>query len=112
MSVTAKALINAQQVTASDATYYTVPAATTTIIDKFTATNVTAGAVTLNVNLVASGGSAGVTNLVIDVLSIAANSVTDLTQLQNQILSTGDFISCKASAGSSIVIRGSGREIT
>ena len=42
------------------------------IIDKFSGTNRTAGAATLQVNIVPSGGSAGNTNIILFARSIAA----------------------------------------
>ena len=112
MSVTAKPLINSKQAANAATTEYTTPTSTRTIIDKFTATNTTAGAITLTVYLVPSLGTAGATNTIISALSIAAGVTTDITQLQNQILAAGDFISVLASAATSITIRASGREVT
>lgn len=111
MSVTVKTLFNAQYAAASAATVYTVPSGNRTIIDKLTATNITGGAITITIYLVPSGGSAGATNTIISAESIAAGATKDFTALQNQILSVGDFISAFASSSSSIVIRGSGREV-
>lgn len=112
MAVTAKNLINSKYAADSATTEYTAPASTRTIIDKFTATNITGGAVTLTVYLVPSGGSAGDSNKVISALSIAAGATDDIEELKNQILATGDFISVLAGAATSIVIRASGREVT
>ena len=94
----------------SQTTMYAVPAGTTTIIDKFTATNNDSGAHTLSVNLVPSGSSAGATNLIIDAISVGASTCLDITELQNQILAAGDIISVVASSSSNIVIRASGRQ--
>lgn len=112
MSVTAKPLINSKFASNSNTTEYTTPSLTRTIIDKFTATNITAGAVTLSIYIVPSAGSAGTSNQIIKDVSIAAGATTDFSSLQNQILATGDFISVAASAVSSITIRASGREVT
>lgn len=111
MSVTAKALVQAKFAAASASSEYTVPVSTRTIIDKFTATNVDASSRTLTVYLVASGGTAGTSNQIVS-KSIAAGATADVTELQNQILATGDVISVLASAASTIVIRVSGREVT
>jgi hypothetical protein len=112
MSVVAKALFDAKYAQSTDNTEYTTAASTHTIIDKFTATNTDASAQTIQVNLIASGGSVGSSNIVIKALSIAAGVTTDITQLQNHILNPGDVISCVASAASKVVIRASGREVT
>ena len=84
----------------------------TTIIDKFTATNYSAGAVTLSVNLVTSAGSAGDLNLVVKTKSLAAGETYTFPEIVGQVLAPSGFISTIASAATSISIRASGREIT
>lgn len=111
MIITPKCIINSQAVTTSDATKYTAPINTTTIIDKFTATNTGGSSQTLNVNIFTSGASVGIANLIIDGLSIAAGATVDITALQNQILNSGDKLSAKGSS-TDIVIRGSAREVS
>ena len=71
MTVTVKVLIPAKIAESSQTTQYTATNVTT-IIDKFTATNYSAGAVTLSVNLVTSGDTAGNQNLVVKTKSLAA----------------------------------------
>lgn len=110
-TVTAKPLILSQYAEASATTEYTTPSSTKTIIDKFTATNVTGGSVSVSVYLVPNGQSVGDEYKIIDAKSVAANGTEDLTALKGHILDTGGFISVVASAGSSIVIRCSGREV-
>ena len=112
MTVTPVCIIQSVVVTGSDVSVYTSPASTATIVDKFTATNTDSSNHTLNVNIIPSGGSVGAGNLVISVITVNANSTLDITQLQNQILNTGDAISVKASAASDIIVRGSGRQVT
>lgn len=112
MTVTAKCLVESAFAASSAATVYTVPGSTKAIIDKFTATNTDGSTRTVTIYLVPSGGSAGTSNQIIQARSISAGATSDITELQNQILNTGDFISVLASAGSLVVIRASGREIT
>lgn len=112
MSVTAKTLIESKYAANSATTEYTCPADTHTIIDKFTACNDDSGAVTLTVYLVPSGGTAGASNQMVKAYSLAAGANKDFTELQNQILNAGDFISIVASAASKVAVRGSGREVT
>lgn len=81
-------------------------------ITKFTASNVTAGTVTLAVSIVASGGTVSTDELVLPARSIAAGEVYNCPELIGHVLMTGDFISLVASAASSIVIRAGGREVT
>lgn len=111
MTVTAKALIESAYAANSQTTQYTAPTGCRTIIDKLTASNNTAGAVTFAVNLVPSGGAAGASNLIYSA-SIAANTVAEITASEGHVLEAGDFISTLAGAASSIVIRASGREVT
>lgn len=112
MTVTAKTLINAKYAANTDTTEYTVPASTKTIIDKFTATNTHSGAVKISINIVPSGGTVGASNLIIQEQSLAAGATYDFTQMQNQVLSAGDFVSVDSETASVMVIRMSGREVT
>lgn len=82
-----------------------------TIIDKFTATNISAGTLTISVNIVPNGGSASNTNLIVDTKSILENETYTFPELVGHILTTGDFISTNASA-TGLTIRASGRVIT
>lgn len=110
MSVTTKVLIDTKQAENSQTSQYTATNVKA-IIDKFTAINTTAGAVTLSVNIIPSGGSAGDSNLVVKTKSIGAGQTYTFPELVGQYLESGMFISTIASAASSIAIRCSGREI-
>lgn len=113
MTVTARNLVPAKFAEAVQTTQYTVPSnATATIIDKFTATNISGGAVTLSVNLVAVTETPGDTNLITKTKSLNASEVYTFPELVGQILPTATYISTLASAASSINFRVSGREIT
>lgn len=86
-----------------------------TIIDKFTATNVTGTAATLVVKIVPSGGTAGAVNAITPVaapMSIAANSTYLGPEVVGQILNPGDFISVIGGTASALVLRISGRQLT
>lgn len=111
MAVTVKKLISAQQLTAANATYYTATNCKT-IIDKCTVTNTTAGAITLTLDIVDSGGTAGVTERMISAKSIAAGETYTCPEMVGHILNDGDTIQGLASAATSLTIRASGREIT
>ena len=111
MAVTIKTLIPAKQAENVQTTQYTVINARA-IIDKFTATNTSAGNVTISVNLVAGGGTAGASNLIVDTRSIAPDETYTFPELVGQVLEAGSFISTIASAAASLTIRASGREIT
>lgn len=111
MSVLVKTLIASKQAENLQTTQYTAVNCKT-IIDKFTATNTSAGNVTISVNLVTSGGSAGVTNLIVDSRAIAPGETYTFPELVGQVLEPEGFISTIASAATSLTIRASGREIT
>ena len=111
MTVSIKVLIPAKQAESSQTTQYTVTNAKA-IIDKFTATNTTAGNVTISVNLVTTGGTAGASNLIVDARAIAPDETYTFPELVGQALESGGFISTIASAATSLTIRASGREIT
>lgn len=111
MSVTVKTLIPSKQAEDTQTTQYTATNCKT-ILDKFTATNTSAGNLTLSVNLVSSGGSAGVDNLIVDSRTIAPEETYTFPELVGQVLEPGGFISTIASAAAALTIRASGREIT
>lgn len=111
MAVIAKNIIPAKQAENAQTTQYTAVNCRT-IIDKFTVTNTSASNVTISVNLVASGGSAGADNLIIDARSVAPDETYVCPELVGQVLEPSSFISTIASAATSLTIRASGREIT
>ena len=84
----------------------------TTIIDKFTATNYSATAATLSINLVTLGGSAGNLNLVTKTKSLQPAEVYTFPEIVGQVLNSGDFISTVAGTASAINIRASGRVVS
>jgi len=111
MGVLVKVLIPSKQAEASQTTQYTAVNCKT-VVDKFTATNTSASNVTLSVNLVTSGGTAGVSNLIIDARAIAPGETYTCPELVGQSLEPDGFISTIASAATSLTIRASGRVIT
>lgn len=88
-------------------TVYTTPALTRAIVKCIEVCNTTSGALTLNIYLVESGGTAGASNQLISALSIAANSTFQWTG--TQVLNTGDLIQANGS-GSGLTINASGAE--
>lgn len=111
MTVTVKALIPSKQAENAQTTQYTATLCKA-VIDKFTATNTSAGNVTISVNLVTAGGTAGVSSLVSDDRAIAPGETYTFPELVGQVIEPSGFISTIASAASSLTIRASGREIT
>ena len=111
MSVTVKVLIPAKTAENSQTTQYTATGVTT-IIDKFTATNYSATAATISVNLVTAAGSAGNDNLIVKTKTLQASETYTFPEIVGQVLSPGAFISTIAGTASAINIRASGREVT
>ena len=111
MAVNVKVLIPAKIAENTQTTQYTATGCRT-YIDKFTVTNNSAANVTLAVNLVASGGSAGVANLVLSAKNIVPGETYLCPELVGHVLEPGGFISTLAGAATSLTIQASGREIT
>ena len=111
MAVTVKTLIPSKEAEDTQTTQYTAVNCRA-IIDKFTATNTSAGNETISVNLIANGGTAGNSNLIVDVRAIAPNETYTFPELVGQVLEAGSFISTIASASNALTIIASGREIT
>jgi len=111
MTVTVKVLIPAKIAEATQVTQYTATGVTT-IIDKFTATNYSASAATISVNLVTVSFTAGNDNLITKTKTLQPAEVYTFPELVGQVLSPGAFISTIAGTATSINIRASGREVS
>jgi len=111
MAVTVKNIIPAKQAEAAQTTQYTATNCKA-IIDKFTVTNTNAANVTFSVNLVASGGSADTSNLIVKTRSIVPGECYLCPELVGQVLESGGFISTLAGTASALTIAASGREVT
>lgn len=111
MTITVKVLIPAKTAENTQTTQYTA-SGLTTIIDKFTATNYSAAAATISVNLVTSADTAGNQNLITKNKTLQPSEVYTFPEIVGQVLSPGAFISTIAGTATSINIRASGREVT
>lgn len=111
MTVTVKNIVPAKTVENTQTTQYTATNVIT-IIDKFTATNYSATAATISVNLVTTAGSAGDLNLITKTKTLQPSEVYTFPELVGQVLNRGDFISTLAGTASAINMRVSGREVT
>ncbi len=111
MAVSTKVLIAAKTAENSQTTQYT-STNVTTIIDKFTATNYSASAATISVNLVNPAGSAGNDNLIVKTKTLQPSETYTFPELVGQAIASGGFISTIAGTASAINIRASGREIS
>ena len=111
MSVINTVLIAPKTAEATQVTQYT-STNVSTIIDKFTATNYSAAAATVSVNLVTSGGSAGNDNLIVKAKTLQPSETYTFPEIVGQVLASGGFISTLAGTASAINIRASGRTIS
>ncbi len=111
MTVSIKVLIPAKTAENSQTTQYTA-AGVNAIIDKFTATNYSASAATISVNLVNPSGSAGNDNLIVKSKTLQASETYTFPELVGHVLPPSGFISTIAGTASAINIRASGREVT
>lgn len=111
MTVTVKVLIPSKIAENSQTTQYTA-SGVTTIIDKFTATNYSATAATISVNLVTGASTAGDANLITKTKTLQPAEVYTFPELVGQVLMPSSFISTIAGTASAINIRSSGREVS
>jgi hypothetical protein len=111
MTVTVKVLIPAKIAEATQVTQYTATGVTT-IIDKFTATNYSASAATISVNLVTAADTAGNQNLITKTKTLQPAEVYTFPELVGQVLMASGFISTIAGTATAINIRASGREVS
>ena len=111
MAVNVKVLIPAKIAENSQTTQYTATNVSA-IIDKFTATNYSASAATISVNLVTQFDSSGNQNLIIKNKTLLPSETYTFPELVGHVLQPGGFISTLASAASAINIRSSGREVS
>jgi hypothetical protein len=111
MTVTVKVLVPAKTAENAQTTQYTA-SGVTAIIDKFTATNYSAAAATISVNLLNPSGTAGNDNLIVKTKTLQASETYTFPELVGQVLAVGGIISTIAGSASAINIRVSGREVT
>lgn len=94
--------------TTSAATLYTVPASTRTYVKNIDIVNTSASSATVDVYLVASAGTAGVSNALFYQQTVAPK--TNIQWQGTQVLSAGATIQIKASATTTFTITISGGE--
>ena len=111
MTVTVKVLVPAKTAENTQTTQYTA-SGVTAIIDKFTATNYSATAATVSVNLVTAAGSAGNDNLIVKTKTLQPSETYTFPELVGHVLAPSGFISTIAGTASAVNIRVSGREVT
>lgn len=111
MTVTSKVLVQSQRVEDAATSKYTSTNCKS-IVDAASFTNTTAGAVTVSVWLVPSGGAIGDATLIVKAHSLAAAETWIPPALIGRRLDDGDSIAWQASAAASITGRIDGRQVT
>lgn len=111
MTITVKVLIPAKIAESTQTTQYTA-GGVTTIVDKFTATNYSASAATISVNLVTAADTAGNQNLIVKTKTLQPAETYTFPELVGQVIMASGFISTIAGTATAINIRASGREIS
>lgn len=111
MTVNVKVLIPAKTAENTQVTQYT-SVGVTTIIDKFTATNYSALAATISVNLVTVATTAGNQNLIVKTKTLQPSETYTFPEIVGAALAPSGFISTIAGTATAINIRANGREIT
>jgi len=111
MTIIVKVLVPAKIVEAAQTTQYTATGVTS-IIDKFTATNYSAVAATISVNIVTSADTAGNQNLITKTKTLQPSETYTFPEMVGQVIMVGGFISTIAGTATSINMRVSGREVS
>lgn len=112
MAVIGKPFSAGSQIANSNTTYYTAGSGIRSRVEKATICNTDSSARTFSLYLVPTGGSAGVTNQLIDTRSVNVDETITISELIGQWLAPGDFIVAVASAASALTLRISGVEVS
>jgi len=105
-------MVDGVNLTDAAVTYYTAGTGTRAVIKKATFVNDDTSAVTVTVNLVPSGGSAGYANRLVKTKTLAASETWTCYAIENHSLEAGGFISMLASVTAKVGCRISGYEVT
>jgi len=111
MAVSISNIIPAKVAENSQTTQYT-STGVQTIIDKFTATNYSASAATISVNLVTPTDTAGNQNLIVKTKTLQPAETYTFPELVGHVLPVSGFISTIAGTATAINIRASGRLVS
>lgn len=109
MTTTAKNIIPPKDCETVQTAQYS-PSLVRCIIDKATATNNSAGNLSISVNLVPPSGGVGTANRIVNARVLAPGECYTFPELVGQIIESGGVFSTLAS-GSGITIAASGREV-
>jgi len=112
MPIIAVNIIPAKNMENAQTVQYVSPSSTTTIIDKFTATNFSSGMVNVSVNLGAVSEATGNSNLIVKTRTLQPGETYTFPEIVGHVLPTGGYVSTLASAAAAVNLRASGREIS
>ena len=113
MTVTPVQLCQPTLLTGSAATLYTAPASVkASIIKDMSVCNTDSVPRTFTIHLIPSGGTASVTNMLIDARQLAAGETQTVFEALGKTLLAGGFVQALASTTSVINIQGSVAEVT
>ena len=112
MPIIAVNIIPAKNMENAQTVQYAAPSSTTTIIDKFTATNFSSSAVNVSVNLAAVSEATGNSNLIVKTRTLQPGETYTFPEIVGHTLPSGGFVSTLASAAAAVNLRASGREIS
>ena len=107
-----KSMVDGVSLTNAAVTYYTVGAGTRAVIKKATFVNDDTSSLTVTINLVPSGGTAGYANRLAKTKTLAAGETWICYAIENHSLEAGGFISMLASTTAKVGCRISGYEVT
>ena len=107
-----KSMVDGVSLTNAAVTYYTVGAGTRAVIKKATFVNDDTSSLTVTINLVPSGGTAGYANRLAKTKTLAAGETWLCYAVENHSLEAGGFISMLASTTAKVGCRISGYEVT
>lgn len=110
MAVELKQMIAGTALTATLATLYTAPVNKTVRANEMLLCNTDTAARKVTVHFIASGGSAGVLNTILDEIVLGPGETRTLGL--DQVLIAGDFVQAKADAADVVAIRMSGVEVS
>ena len=106
MAVILQPIIEPQQITNADATYFTATVPTQVL--KATVANPTATAQWISLNWIPSGGGVGAANLVVYQRYIQPSETWDILPIIGHVLAVGDKLSAKCSANTALNLMASG----
>jgi len=106
-----KSMVDGVNLTGAAVTYYTAGTGTRAVIKKATFVNDDTSAVTVTVNLVPSGGTAGYANRLIKTKTLTAGETWTCYAIENHVLEAAGFISMLASVTAKVGCRISGYEV-